>query len=586
MTSSPGYLIHKVFLELKVSDQSVAYSYADNIKKLLENELLPELEKLLAEFEHKTGGRFIQIDCLNVQLRDSLLAASGGLDQHSFFQRIKSDFIEQLRKQLVEGVNLETKDGRALLKEVPQGDREIQTVLYILKHGHKPWWLGDSEEVLFFSNWDRHNEKVKNFLRKPGFQDGLVKGLANKRFLNRLINQMSSQQLEFICEAIAKGKFKADISAELEKIADFIKPSGSNTSVLWELILATFDRERFVQVFQETVPKLSRGSFKTGLPERVLSILQIAGKLHRSNYLSQPNFSEPLSLLVQDGGEQNLESSENKVKEINDNKRPVKEPRLSEGNIKAGRTEEDSKKEGFKKKAINKEPEGKAETGSRSVMGKPGAEGKERGSSLGFDRGTPNTEKGTPEHGQKNDSAKQRSFGAFSEREYIEEETFDEIFVSHAGLVLLHPFFKNFFQKTGLLEGKELVDKAMAAHLLHYVATKTEQAFEHEMLFEKFCCNIPVGEPLPRNILLTDEMKREAENLLDAVRVHWKALKGTSSDTLRAEFLSRKGKLMLKGNFPKLIVERKVQDILLDKLPWGIGMAKFPWKKEMVFVEW
>jgi hypothetical protein len=35
-----------------------------------------------------------------------------------------------------------------------------------------------------------------------------------------------------------------------------------------------------------------------------------------------------------------------------------------------------------------------------------------------------------------------------------------------------------------------------------------------------------------------------------------------------------------------LIVERKAQDVLLEKLNWNISLVKFPWKKELITVEW
>ena len=35
-----------------------------------------------------------------------------------------------------------------------------------------------------------------------------------------------------------------------------------------------------------------------------------------------------------------------------------------------------------------------------------------------------------------------------------------------------------------------------------------------------------------------------------------------------------------------LPMERKAIDILLDQLPWGIGMIPLPWMPQMLHVEW
>lgn len=86
--------------------------------------------------------------------------------------------------------------------------------------------------------------------------------------------------------------------------------------------------------------------------------------------------------------------------------------------------------------------------------------------------------------------------------------------------------------------------------------------------------------------MLNNEVLDEAENLLSQVIKNWPALKNTGIDGLRQMFLSRNGKLIKTEQGFKLIVERKAQDILLDKLQWNISFAKLPWKKELLFVEW
>lgn len=163
----------------------------------------------------------------------------------------------------------------------------------------------------------------------------------------------------------------------------------------------------------------------------------------------------------------------------------------------------------------------------------------------------------------------------------------NQVLVDNAGLVILHPFLKHFFGKTGqLTEAKKLADPELAAHLLHYIATGKENDFEHTMLFEKFLVGLPITCPLERNIELRAEWKAEAMELLNAAKNNWQPLKNSSLETLQETFLQRSGKLMDDYPQPRLLVERKTLDILMNKLDWNISIVKLPWMDKILFVEW
>ncbi|CAM3380817.1 contractile injection system tape measure protein [Aequorivita lipolytica] len=171
----------------------------------------------------------------------------------------------------------------------------------------------------------------------------------------------------------------------------------------------------------------------------------------------------------------------------------------------------------------------------------------------------------------------------------IEIETDKEgILIQNAGLILLHPFLKMFFEKMDLLSENTIKPekKDEDVHLLHYLATGREKAYEYELIFEKFLCNIPFDQTVDRHIFLTKEQKMSCEILLEAVMGHWTALKSNSTEILQNEFLQREGKLLISGGKQQLFIQRKTQDILLDKLPWNVHLIKIPWKKKIIFVEW
>ena len=163
-------------------------------------------------------------------------------------------------------------------------------------------------------------------------------------------------------------------------------------------------------------------------------------------------------------------------------------------------------------------------------------------------------------------------------------------FIKNAGLILVWPFFRHLFNalklvdEKGKFHGEE--QQFYAAHLLEYVATRNTITPEYLMPLNKVLCDIPFATPLPAEVELGDEAKELVESMLRAVINQWTALKNTSEDGLRGNFLIRDGKLVKKEKNWNLVVEQKSYDILLDRLPWGINTIKLPWMTPILYVEW
>jgi hypothetical protein len=163
------------------------------------------------------------------------------------------------------------------------------------------------------------------------------------------------------------------------------------------------------------------------------------------------------------------------------------------------------------------------------------------------------------------------------------------IFVSHAGLVLLHPFLATFFKRLSLVADGKFVGSAAlekAIHLLHYLASGNTSPQEHELVIPKLLCALPLQVALKETIELQPEEKQEADDLLATVIEKWEKLKNISIDALRENFLLRAGKLYTKNDMRYLQVEGSSLDVLLDYLPWTLSIMKLAWMKEMVRIEW
>lgn len=164
-----------------------------------------------------------------------------------------------------------------------------------------------------------------------------------------------------------------------------------------------------------------------------------------------------------------------------------------------------------------------------------------------------------------------------------------EIYINNAGLVLLHPFLQKLFDYLNLTQEDKWLDVSSqhkAVLVLELLTTGNNQFEEFNLMLNKILCGIDIDEIIVTEIMLNDEIKNECEVLLNNVITHWKVLKNTSVAGLRETFLHRDGKLSKIDNGWVLQVEQKTVDVLLNHLPWGIGLIKLPWMNEMLYVEW
>jgi hypothetical protein len=174
-----------------------------------------------------------------------------------------------------------------------------------------------------------------------------------------------------------------------------------------------------------------------------------------------------------------------------------------------------------------------------------------------------------------------------SQKEDVIEE--EGVFVELAGLVLLHPFLQQFFKRLGLINEEGFVsDKSRlkALYLLYFLGTGEKDAPEEKLVVAKLLCDYPMGIPVKRKFSLTKKEVDECTGLLYAVIGQWSILGNTSVEGLRESFLRRNGKIFHRNDNIYIQVEPRAFDVLLDRLPWNLGIIKLPWKKELIRVEW
>jgi hypothetical protein len=168
-------------------------------------------------------------------------------------------------------------------------------------------------------------------------------------------------------------------------------------------------------------------------------------------------------------------------------------------------------------------------------------------------------------------------------------ETPRELFVSNAGLVLLWNYIPHYLKHFGLVNSGGFVNEEArhrSVHLLMYISNGHTESPEYETALAKIMCGMEVTEVLETGFVITDAEKTEAEALLQVVIKHWTVLGNSGNQALRQSFLCRKGIMVCEDDGWRLRVERSAMDVLVDRLPWQIGIIRLSWMNKPIFVGW
>lgn len=164
-------------------------------------------------------------------------------------------------------------------------------------------------------------------------------------------------------------------------------------------------------------------------------------------------------------------------------------------------------------------------------------------------------------------------------------------YIKNAGLVLLHPFIKALFEQLNLCDTdghwKKQNNQHKAILLTQYLITGKEKIQESDLILNKILCGFSIDEVVNVKLKITTKEKEKCKSLLEAVNEHWKAMNKSSIEALQETFLQREAKLELTSkNEYNLWVDEKGYDILLEQLPWGIGMIETPWMENYLICNW
>ena len=165
----------------------------------------------------------------------------------------------------------------------------------------------------------------------------------------------------------------------------------------------------------------------------------------------------------------------------------------------------------------------------------------------------------------------------------------DIIYISNAGLILVHPFLRRLFTILGFTEKNQFINTEVqyrAVHVLQYLVNKQLESDEPSLVLNKIMCGLDLEDPVPTDIVLSEEEKDICDKMLLGLIRQWAILKGVTPDSLRAAFFIRNGRLRYEFEHWELIVEKKGIDVLLDHLPWSISAIQLHWMKDVIHIIW
>lgn len=483
------HIIQKVFIEISVNNKEKALSIKDDITNFLSFEVFPEIEKSIGILEHQFAGHTLQIPKLelNLDIKNSIL----NTELKDKIAQIFKEELSEITDSILNSDQQTENNSEAYLVE--NKEKAVQTFIYFLTTGSMPWWNFGKRNVSFLEP-----KVFESLISAKNFQRSIIPVFSIQNVRNRIINQLSNEQIAQLCLIILKDKeLKINLENNIVKLIS--KLDDKNRNLVWELVLkvlseslsSNIDLKKYL--LQQIAEKNSAGSISKKTQQNLKTLAEVFP------FIKEDEVLESIKNNRKGNSENALISTEQKNTAIKDELKKSQE-------------------------YLN----------------------------------------------QKDDLIP-------NEDQYIQ----------NAGLILIHPFLKTLFEHCDLFDSKNnhLLNPELCAHLLHYIATGKTNAPEYDMAFEKFLCNIPLHQTINRHIKLTRKHKAEAKNVIESVQHNWSAMKKSSVALLQNEFFQRPGKLVIDHDYT-LTVERKTQDILLEKIGWGIGFVKLPWQEKFIFINW
>ena len=525
------HIIRQQTITIEMAKGDSVTAMQDRVKQLYYNNILPRLDVLFSGLS--TNEAIIRINKLEVDL--------GSIGKDTLEQDLVEKTINSIEKQLKEKLQFDVK-AEDNVSIVPAHQSVIDEFVYFLLHGYFPWWSQNKTISLL------ENGLINGTNMSAGLVEKLNNLLTESSAINRLVFQFSDRFLSFLVPYYVPHFAAKDT-------LDIIQSSFTNISFVQTRVTL---RDYFWQVALANL-SLSANDLQVKV---LLAVCKHAATAQNTSVDAMLRLVDTtkLSSIVQD-----------RLKKIREDADAIKG---SANDLYNDSLEKDKTSPEKETRPTNEERMADSNNAETSVPV----------TNKSFNDVSNDEQAATKAKQQPSTLANQNN--NVTSKAVITDEP---IYLELAGLVILHSFLIPFFDTLRLTENKRFCSaEAMrkAVQLTGYLATGETYIEEAFLVLPKLLCGMELTDPVEKEIVVSEEEKKEAEALLQQVISHWAALKTTSADGLRNTFLKREGKLTKGGLGWQLDVEHKTWDVLLARLPWGFSLIKLPWMKEMLFVNW
>jgi hypothetical protein len=562
------HIINRQVLELTIPERGVARSIQNKTSEIVKYKLQPALDKLFSKLT--TADEIVRIDKLVIDLgtvsMDELEKVLVERSLNEISDKISRLKISGLTDKGIKPVNGNSVDENRKFTTLSKSKDVLDQFVYFLQFGRFPWWH-KSDKSSAKPVTDQLEEIFAEILK---FEATVLKSsifplLGDPSVRKRLVFQFNHSQLNALLKKLDKKLFETFFSV-FRVLLSSVKSTEKRidlTNCFYKIVLHNFTAEQNFKVSNFKVSDLKiefinevLGIFLTkySIKENETLLIEILQTLENQQSISSPeNWDLTVATVVQVALK--LHSHNQVLHEIIQNillKSGPKVKSLVEQQLKI------TIKEYVKNNGADETVSGK-NVKDLLVENIKGAIIENR----------------------------KKPFSPFPPKPADDAEG---IVVSNAGLVLIHPFLRYFFDGLGLLD-KELHFKSQsdvfkAIHLLQFIATEQNLSPENDLPLNKILCGIEINEPVPKSLHLSKMEKEECLGLIITVLERWDALKTRNPEALRDTYLQREGILKQSGQSWNLTIERNSFDVMLEKLPWSINLIKLPWLSQILYVEW
>jgi hypothetical protein len=188
-----SHVIQRAILELMLPSADNAFATQNKAANIFKQEILPLIEKVLDDLDVK--GEVIRLDrlALNVNLK------TDDFSDPVFLDRVKMRLRDQLEKAIGEAKGgTQMLKGFGKVKKLNAEHTDEELFLYLLRHGHLPWWVGTRERI----ELDALAAKV---LEKPSaeFRARLVVQIKRTEAVKRLAYKLSPENFSSVIALVS-----------------------------------------------------------------------------------------------------------------------------------------------------------------------------------------------------------------------------------------------------------------------------------------------------------------------------------------------------------------------------------------------